>query len=100
MAANGAVAACSHADELNRPLPFPFLFIDIIPNPTVGKGRKGCMYKVARWPPRPPPWRNPRKGRDLIFQRSVAERSNSPDAQRAKHIRSINVAIAIWKPCA
>ena len=28
-----------------------------------------------RWiaPPRPPPWRNPRKGRDKILQRSVAE---------------------------
>ena len=24
-------------------------------------------------PPRPPPWRNPRKGRDQILQRSVAE---------------------------
>ena len=32
----------------------------------------GCqMAKFA--PPRPPPWRNPRKGRDQILQRSVAE---------------------------
>ena len=36
-------------------------------------------FRVARWPcswiapPRPPPWRNPRKGRDQILQRSVAE---------------------------
>ena len=38
--------------------------------------------KVARWQnliqgkkgiPRPPPWHNPRKGRDQILQRSVAE---------------------------
>ena len=47
------------------------------------------VVKVARWqnlipsfpwrvegvgaPPRPPPWRNPRKERDQILQRSVAE---------------------------
>ena len=29
--------------------------------------------KVARWPQRPPSRRNPRKGRDSILQRSVAE---------------------------
>ena len=36
-----------------------------------------CYISVARWqnfdPPRPPPWRNPKKGRDQILQRSVAE---------------------------
>ena len=31
--------------------------------------REGCQMA----PPRPPPWRNPRKGRDQILQRSVAE---------------------------
>ena len=42
---------------------------------------------------------NPRKGRDLILQRSVAEPSIVLQAQRAKHIQSNNLAIAIWKPC-
>ena len=43
--------------------------------------------------------RNPRKGRDQILQRSVAERSRSPEARRAKHQQSKNLAIAIWQPC-
>ena len=60
--------------------------------------------KVARWQNLIPsfPWiapgwrlcgRNPRKGRDQIMQRS-----HSPEARRAKHIRSKNLAIAIWQP--
>ena len=40
--------------------------------------------------------RNPRKGRDQILQRSVAQ-SHSPEARRAKHIRSKN--LAILQPC-
>ena len=49
-----------------------------------GNFEMGEMQKVARWqnlipsfpwiaPPHPPPWRNPRKGRDQILQRSVAK---------------------------
>ena len=37
---------------------------------------QGCQVaKLDPWiaPPRPPPWRNQRKGRDQILQRSVAE---------------------------
>ena len=44
--------------------------------------------------PHPPPWLNPRNGRDHILQRSY-----SPEAQRAKHIGSNNLALAIWQPC-
>ena len=31
--------------------------------------------------------------------RSVAQRSHSPEAQRAKHIQAKNLATAIWQPC-
>ena len=61
--------------------------------------------KVSRWQNLIPsfPWivpgwrawgRNPRKGRDQILQHS-----HSPEARRAKHIRSKNLAMAIWQPC-
>ena len=39
------------------------------------------------------------QGKEGIKFRSVAERSHNPEARRAKHIRSKNLAIAIWQPC-
>ena len=65
--------------------------------------------KVARWQNLIPsfPWicarvegwgRTPRKGRDQILQRSVAEPCIFLQAQRARHLQSKNLAIAIWQP--
>ena len=39
------------------------------------------------------------QGKEGIKFCSVAYRSHSPEARRAKHIRSKNLAIAIWQPC-
>ena len=39
------------------------------------------------------------QGKEGIKFCSVAQRSHSPEARRAKHIRSKNLAIAIWQPC-
>ena len=46
--------------------------------------------------PRPPPWRNPRKGRGKILQRNGAI---VLQAQRAKQIQSKNLTLVIWQPC-
>ena len=52
--------------------------------------------KVARWqnfiaPPRPPPWRNPRKGRDQILQRSgaIVQKPEGPNTYHLKIYRHL-----------
>ena len=60
-------------------------------------GRMAVGRKVARWQnliaSRPPPWRNPRKGRDRILQRGVAQPS-SPEGPNSYK----NLANVIWQP--
>ena len=70
-------------------------------------GEWGVRCMVARWQNLIPsfPWIAPGwrgggaiQGKEGIKFCSVAQRSHSPEARRAKHIRSNNPAIAIWQP--
>ena len=67
-----------------------------------------CISKVARWQNLIPsfPWIVPHalhpgtvQGKEGIKFCIIAKRSHSPEARRAKHIRTNNLAIAIWQPC-
>ena len=60
------------ADDRDRAADVVSSLSDLL-NLDVWKHSKAGLPDGKIAPPRPPPWRNPRRGRDQILQRSVAE---------------------------